>query len=452
MIAFHLFREYMMKNIVKKATKKVSFFSTVSGLTSQAGMIPVVHFMSKNRIYEQLTNSLNLERPANADWQLWDAVYLTSVAIIAGADSLSAVKTVWSDPVLRKIDGWEDIPDDTTLSRIFKECREDEVGDLQLLNHRLRAQTWNKLERRRTGSLKRRQSFWIDIDSTVKTVYGKQEGAEKGYNPDKKGALSYHPQLAFCAHTKEIVQGLLRPGSVYTGNGATGFVKQIQTSFAGKRIIIRGDSGYFSGELLDLLDENKDGYLIKVKLKNLHELLDKQSWRAVRNQPEYQQCRFEYACDGWSRPRSFVAVRKEKPQKQTDQLSYSETVEYEYFCYVQSENQSPWKAHKTYGKRATAETWIEESKNQMALAHIKTDSFLANAVIFQCAILAYNIVRWMAALSNNRKLMRWEPKTIRSFLIRVAGKLAKGSRQLIVNTSGALLFENQWHAWLKFST
>ena len=38
---------------------------------------------------------------------------------------------------------------------------------------------------------------WIDVDSTVKTVFGFQEGAAKGYNPFKRGALSYNPQVAF---------------------------------------------------------------------------------------------------------------------------------------------------------------------------------------------------------------------------------------------------------------
>jgi len=33
---------------------------------------------------------------------------------------------------------------------------------------------------------------------------------------------------------------------------------------------------------------------------------------------------------------------------------------------------APWQAHKQYGQRATSETWIEEAKNQSALAHIKT--------------------------------------------------------------------------------
>ncbi|MDQ7059264.1 MAG: hypothetical protein Q9N62_13005 [Ghiorsea sp.] len=58
---------------------------------------------------------------------------------------------------------------------------------------------------------------------------------------------------------------------------------------------------------------------------------------------------------------------------------------------------------KKYGERATCETWIDEAKNQMGMAHIKTKDFLASSALFQCAVLAYNTVRWMALVvaTNN---------------------------------------------------
>ena len=52
--------------------------------------------------------------------------------------------------------------------------------------------------------------------------------------------------------------------------------------------------------------------------------------------------------------------------------------------------------------------WIEEAKNQSALAHIKTADFWVNSALFQKAILAYNILRWMALFSGNKILKHWE--------------------------------------------
>ena len=111
---------------------------------------------------------------------------------------------------------------------------------------------------------------WAGIDSTVDPVCGAQEGAAKGYNPKNKGALSCHPQLAFLAGGKEILQAWFRTGSAYASNGIVEFVKQLLSSLPNRmRIIVRADRGYFAGALLDLLDAQGHGYLFKVRLKNL---------------------------------------------------------------------------------------------------------------------------------------------------------------------------------------
>ena len=118
---------------------------------------------------------------------------------------------------------------------------------------------------------------------------------------------------------------------------------------------------------------------------------------------------------------------------------------YDYFCYVTSAGLSPWQSHKKYGERATYETW---AKNQMALCNIKTDDFLANAALFQSAILAYNTVKWMPFLSGDATPLRLEIQTVRAFLIRVAGKLVTGSRQQQLKVSGQRLYPHWWEAWL----
>ena len=278
----------------------------------------------------------------------------------------------------------------------------------------------------KTGALQAGHFYksWIDVDSTVKTVFGFQEGAAKGYNPFKRGALSYNPQVAFCSETKEILQAWLRTGSAYTSNGIVEFMKQLVTHMPQQmRIVFRGDSGYFVGELLEWLDAKRHGYLIKVKLKGLTSLLDQQSWQEIDKAPGWQQCEFIHQCGTWSRGRRFVAVRR----------------------------LTPWQAHKRYGERATCETWLDEAKNQMTMAHIKSGNFVASSLIFQCAVLAYNTIRWMALLSDNKQLKRWEVQTVRTYLIRTAGKLLTGGKQLRLNVPNQHLHAAPWEAWLKLS-
>jgi hypothetical protein len=73
---------------------------------------------------------------------------------------------------------------------------------------------------------------------------------------------------------------------------------------------------------------------------------------------------------------------------------------------------------------------------------------MANSALMQCAILAYNTTRWMALMSGNRQLMKWEPESIRCYMIRVAGKLLTGNRQLTVANNKEHLYQREWDAWL----
>lgn len=101
------------------------------------------------------------------------------------------------------------------------------MSQLETLNHRMRGKVWRKALRSGVSTIAMRSCRIIDVDSTEKTAYGKQQGIKKGYNPFRKGKASYHPILAFCAETKEILQGWLRSGDAYTSNGVVEFTKQL---------------------------------------------------------------------------------------------------------------------------------------------------------------------------------------------------------------------------------
>jgi len=76
--------------------------------------------------------------------------------------------------------------------------------------NQMRSQVWNRIDL---------SDITIDLDSTVKVLYGNQQGAKKGYNPDSRGKKSYHPLLVFNSNVKELLLGQLRSGDSYSGNG-----------------------------------------------------------------------------------------------------------------------------------------------------------------------------------------------------------------------------------------
>lgn len=434
----------------RKPTGPVHFEHTGHGLTSYAGLIPVIKFLDTRVGFTRLfLQTVDHQRAKNATYSLADAVMLVMVGMIGGATSLRKCIALWSDGVLRRIAGWVRIPDDSNLGRLLKEVSERHVNDLETLVHVCRERVWRQALHTGVSRIAGQGVQWIDGDFTVKTVHGTQEGAAKGYNPHKKGALSYHPLLAFSASTKEILQGWLRTGSAYTSNGIVEFMKQLLANLPSNvRIIFRADSGFFVGDLLELLDQQGHGYLIKVKMRHLEELLSRQRWRPIPRLPGWEQTEFFHQAHGWSHARCFVAVRQRKAVPVHPQGDLFPTEAYDFFCYVTNLALSPWQAHRAYGQRATCETWIEESKGQVGLAHIKTGSFLANAVLFQAAILAYNTLRWMALLSGNAQLRQWEPDSIRIFLIRVAGRLRTGGNQLRILLPDKHLYPIPWRDWL----
>jgi hypothetical protein len=429
--------------------KKIHINKGAKNLTAQAGLVPVVKFLQKHNVISCIQGTVNHQRGDTALYDAVDAIFLPLVAMIGGARSIRGIVTVWADSVLCRAAGWVCIPDETTFGRLFRTFKERHINNQETLNHQLRAQIWRKALRNGKSLIGAMSCFVVDVDSTVKTVYGKQQGAKKGYNPHKRGVVSYHPLLAFCAETKEILQGWLRRGDAYTSNGVVDFTKQLLAHLPNKtRILFRGDSGFFSGALFDLLEKYGHGYLVKVKLKGLKGLLCSQCWETVPGQPGWEQCTFFHQCGTWSTSRLFMAVRLEKPTDKSAPAALFELKDYDYFCYAVTDCRNPWQAHKQYGQRATCETWIEEAKNQTALAHIKTDDFWANSALFQSSILAYNTIRWMALLSGNAMLRRWEPSTIRTFLIRMAAKFTTGGRQQKLTIPDRMLYTAQWDDWV----
>ncbi len=447
-----------------RATHRAITMKTTAqkGITAQAGLVPVMKYVDAVLHFREVSeNVVEFVRGANAKYPFVDMIQLVMVGVIGGANSFLERVGVCADIVFLKVEGWTTIPHNSALGRIFRATRERHIAQLETLVHTLRPSAWAYAARKNSTLTLPRRTMWIDCDSTEDMVYGHQEGAEKGYNTKKKGARSYHPLLAFCVATKEILQGWFRCGSAYTSNGIVEFMKQLGAHLPPElRLVFRGDSGFFVGALFDWLDARGDGYLVKAKLyQNVKAFLLRQSWTPVKGHPGWEQCECRYRCDTWTTTRRFVAVRhavdSPSPPASTPVLqAWLPGLEqpvaeqtYDIFCYVTTEPLTPWAAHTQYGQRATCETWIDDAKNQMGLGQIRTECFLANAAVFQCAVLAYNVLRWMALCTCAAMLQRSELKTIRRYFVRIAGTVTTGAHGITVTTAPNR-FPEVWTRWL----
>ena len=64
----------------------------------------------------------------------------------------------------------------------------------------------------------------INIDTTVKIVYGNQQGARKGHNTKHRGKEGLRPILCFIEETREYLLGKLRKGTTVDGKEAASFI------------------------------------------------------------------------------------------------------------------------------------------------------------------------------------------------------------------------------------
>ena len=75
--------------------------------------------------------------------------------------------------------------------------------------------------------------------------YGQQEGARRGYNPQKPGRNSHHPLLAFVADCRMVANCRLRSGDAHTANNFEGFLEDTLENLTGKKIgLLRADSEF----------------------------------------------------------------------------------------------------------------------------------------------------------------------------------------------------------------
>jgi hypothetical protein len=423
------------KNRVIKCEKIQSSF-TSSELTNYSGILPIKKFIDKLGIENSINEKISIKLRPNHQYSTGQIIMSVVLAEMCGLNRIAKVEKFTEDPLVRKIIGIENKIDEDTMSGRVKRFRMKQSKELMDIIGEKSKIVHKKLKTRRDI---------LDFDSTEHTVYGNQEGAKKGYNPKNRGKKSYHSLLAFLNSTKECTGGMLRPGDSYTSNNASGLLQEVlgRMSKEISAITVRADSGFFDGKFIETIETDKRGlkYIIKVKLKNLEAILEKQIWEEVVGDESKQITEFYYKCKGWEKARKFVAIRKKIEEvKEGILFPYCE---YESFCYVTNIKESPLYLHSFYGDRGEIENWIEALKNQLYAGKMITNKFWANEALFLCSIIGYNLSVWMRKLTD-KKSWREEPMTFRMWFIQLAGKLVNSGRRIYLKMYKSFYDKIRW--------
>jgi hypothetical protein len=252
-------------------------------------------------------------------------------------------------------------------------------------------------------------SVTLDTDTTVHTVYGKQMGARKSYNPKNKGKKSFQPILTFIAETREYLWGELRNGDRPDG-------KQIARHLAGalaslpacvKTIYARADAGFYCREAVEAYDQRKVEFIVVAcKTARLLQELETADWKRSRKTDAEEQCEFCYQPEGWAKAYRFIALRYRKNETtpaEREQYQLFDTPQYIYRVFVTNMKNAIDLLVWFYNGRAGAENLIKEANNDAGLAAHPSGRWRTNCVHFQLALLAYNLNCWLMLFNREEK-------------------------------------------------
>ena len=243
----------------------------------------------------------------------------------------------------------------------------------------------------------------VNIDTTVKTVYGNQQGARKGHNTQHRGKLGLRPILGFIEETREYLVGKLRKGATVSGQETAAFIADIQNQLPGcvREVLLRADGEFLSWESVQAA--MAAGFDFIIANRGCTPVFDPGSWYRPwkRKAVEFNSC--FYQPGGWDHACRFVAMRIAKeqkpPSKQPQQFVLFEDDKYTYRIFCTNLAGSAHPIIIEYDKRADVENLVGEAKRE-GLDMIPSAKFKSNYAFFQIVMLAYNIWRYMKMLAQ----------------------------------------------------
>ncbi len=297
------------------------------------------------------------------------------------------------------------------------------------------------------------QPWVLDIDSTVKTIFGHQQEAEIGYNPRNHGRPSHCYHSYFVANIRlclgvEVLGGKKTAGS----HGLPGLWKRLdglpRTHWPA---MLRGDCSYGNETLLNEAESRGVPCLLKLrkseKVKSLIARMEHQNaqWRNAGDGWEVMEG--ELKLTGWNKKRRVVLVRPKPHQrlelKDSGQLLGSEEWQL---------TSAPWAGNiavlvttlsevgypaesiaRLYRERADAENIYDELKNQWGWNGFTTRSIGPSRLMANLIALVYNWWSLYARLYDTQH--HREAITSRPALLHGVARLLRHAGQSTVKVS-----------------
>lgn len=288
---------------------------------------------------------------------------------------------------------------------------------------------------------------WIlDIDMTIKSLYGHQEEAVVGYHPKKPGRPSHTYHTYMMANVR-IVLGV----EVLAGNQSAskyslpGLMKVLAAlPVSARPYCVPGDCDF--GNEAVMCDLENDGYHYLFKLRKskyvqklIEQLHGQGEWETFNAQFEAKEARLKLA--SWCKERRVVLVRKRLSSKEimgvdyhsapNNQLSLALVADdmklYEYAVLVTDLSDDLVTRVQHYRDRADCENVFDEMKNQWGWSGFTSRDIKSCRIMASMIALIYNWWTLFVRLSHPNQHI--EAITSRPLLLSSVGRLTQSGRQ-----------------------
>jgi hypothetical protein len=367
---------------------------------SSLGQMPFfIEFLKTTGLFDRWVDDCPLQYSSPNAPRKRDVLGTIFLSVLAGHWRYAHISALRGDGVNPELLGMTKVASEDSVRRALSALKEDESA------------VWLKKHLKATYEPLLEEPWALDVDTTVKPLYGHQEDAKVGYNPQKPGRPS-HAYHSYLIGNLRLVMDV----EVQAGN-------QTAASFAQPELwsmleglgqpsrprFVRGDCAWGTERAMEGAEAREQGYLFKLKRSaNVKKLIAKlfgdDQW--VDAGQKWQGLDTELRLSGWSRARRVIVLRrplregvaeeKSATKKATEQLSLDlgeaayRGVLYEYAVLVTSLTDEVRTVAQHYRDRGDAENNFDELKNQWGWAGFTTHDRKRCQIMARITALIYN--------------------------------------------------------------
>ena len=390
--------------------------------------------------------------------ELVDVLGTWMLSILDGHWRYAHVGALRGDGVAPSILGMNKIIGDDSLRRALSaiapapEAKHNDVQRLAQQAQVARSTRWMQDQLKHSIAQATLEPWILDCDTTIKPLYGKQDGAVVSYNPHKPGRPSHAIHTYWIGNLRLVLDAQLEPGNRHSPvHSRPGLMALLQGMPQAQRPkLVRGDCAYGSEGEMSALEDIDQPYLFKLRQSAGVKKLVQRQWRRrdwCNLGQGWDACEDDLLLTGWTRRRRVIVMRrvrkadlivelkrpgrpktKDTAQTELHFIDENEPVKsWEYAVLVCNTHYELHNIGQLYRDRADCENGFDEIKNQWGWGGYTTHDIERCALSARAVALIYNWWSWYVRLAHPKT--RLEAITSRPKLLSAVGRMTSHAGQ-----------------------